>query len=154
MRRFIASVVLAIALLTSGVVVTQASLVGMAYADDGCDVGTQTALGTVDTCGKRSVGEHRADCHPSSPTPVPSFVTPARSATLNPRKPQRILSKQDSAGSSRSAVIVVFQRVPIRSSRCSRQAASSGICEPSARKAASSRSALSSSPFSRKARDS
>ena len=35
MKRLIASVVLAIALLTSGVVVTQFSLVGTAYADDG-----------------------------------------------------------------------------------------------------------------------
>jgi hypothetical protein len=33
MKRFITSVVLAIALLTSGVVVTQSSLVGTAYAD-------------------------------------------------------------------------------------------------------------------------
>jgi hypothetical protein len=33
MKRFIASVVLAIALLTSGVVVAQSSLVGTAYAD-------------------------------------------------------------------------------------------------------------------------
>ena len=35
MKRLIASVVLAIALLTSGAVVTQSSLVGTAYADDG-----------------------------------------------------------------------------------------------------------------------
>jgi len=35
MKRLIASVVLAIALLTSGVVVTQHSMVGTAYAD-GC----------------------------------------------------------------------------------------------------------------------
>ena len=34
MKRLIASVVLAIALLTSGTVVTQSSLVGSAYADD------------------------------------------------------------------------------------------------------------------------
>ena len=34
MKRFIASVLLAIALLTSGVVVTQYSMVGTAYADD------------------------------------------------------------------------------------------------------------------------
>ncbi len=33
MKRLIASVVLAIALLTSGMVVTQSSLVGTAYAD-------------------------------------------------------------------------------------------------------------------------
>ena len=33
MKRFVASVVLAIALLTSGVVVTQYSMVGTAYAD-------------------------------------------------------------------------------------------------------------------------
>ena len=37
MKRFIASVVLAIALLTSGVVVTQYSMVVTAYADDGAD---------------------------------------------------------------------------------------------------------------------
>ena len=37
MKRLIASVVLAIALLTSGAVVTQFSLVGTAYADDGGD---------------------------------------------------------------------------------------------------------------------
>jgi hypothetical protein len=37
MKRLIASVVLAIALLTSGMVVTQSSLVGTAYADDGGD---------------------------------------------------------------------------------------------------------------------
>ena len=37
MKRLIASVVLAIALLTSGVVVTQSSLVGTAYADDSGD---------------------------------------------------------------------------------------------------------------------
>lgn len=35
MKRLIASVVLAIALLTSGVVVTHYSMVGTAYADDG-----------------------------------------------------------------------------------------------------------------------
>ena len=35
MKRLIASVLLAIALLTSGVVVTQYSMVGTAYADDG-----------------------------------------------------------------------------------------------------------------------
>ena len=35
MKRLIASVVLAIALLTSGMVVTQYRLVGTAYADDG-----------------------------------------------------------------------------------------------------------------------
>ena len=35
MKRLIASVVLVVALLTSGVVVTQSSLVGTAYAD-GC----------------------------------------------------------------------------------------------------------------------
>ena len=35
MRRFIASVILAIALLTSGAVVTQFSMVGTAYADGG-----------------------------------------------------------------------------------------------------------------------
>jgi len=35
MKRFIASVVLAIALLTSGAVVSQFSMVGAAYADDG-----------------------------------------------------------------------------------------------------------------------
>lgn len=35
MQRFIASVVLAIALLTSSVVVTQYSIVGTAYADGG-----------------------------------------------------------------------------------------------------------------------
>ena len=35
MKRLIASVVLAIALLTSGAVVTQSSLVGTAYADGG-----------------------------------------------------------------------------------------------------------------------
>ena len=35
MKRFVASVLLAIALLTSGVVVTQSSMVGTAYADDG-----------------------------------------------------------------------------------------------------------------------
>jgi hypothetical protein len=35
MKRLIASVVLAIALLTSGAVVTHSSLVGTAYADDG-----------------------------------------------------------------------------------------------------------------------
>lgn len=35
MKRFVASVVLAIALLTSGMVVTQYSLVGTAYADGG-----------------------------------------------------------------------------------------------------------------------
>jgi hypothetical protein len=35
MKRLIASVVLAIALLTSGAVVTQSSLVGTAYADEG-----------------------------------------------------------------------------------------------------------------------
>jgi len=35
MKRLIASVVLAIALLTSGAVVTQSSLVGTAYADSG-----------------------------------------------------------------------------------------------------------------------
>ncbi len=35
MKRFIASVVLAIALLTSGVVVTQYSMVSTAYADGG-----------------------------------------------------------------------------------------------------------------------
>ena len=35
MKRFVASVLLAIALLTSGVVVTQHSMVGTAYADDG-----------------------------------------------------------------------------------------------------------------------
>ena len=35
MKRLIASVVLVVALLTSGVVVTQSSLVGTAYADDG-----------------------------------------------------------------------------------------------------------------------
>ena len=34
MKRLIASVVLAIALLTSGAVVTQSNLVGTAYADD------------------------------------------------------------------------------------------------------------------------
>jgi len=34
MKRLIVSVVLAIALLTSGVVVTQHSMVGAAYADD------------------------------------------------------------------------------------------------------------------------
>ena len=34
MKRLIASVLLAIALLTSGVVVTQYSMVGTAYADD------------------------------------------------------------------------------------------------------------------------
>jgi hypothetical protein len=37
MKRLVASVVLAIALITSGVVVTQSSLVGTAYADDGGD---------------------------------------------------------------------------------------------------------------------
>jgi hypothetical protein len=37
MKRLIISVMLAIALLTSGVVVTQSSLVGTAYADDGGD---------------------------------------------------------------------------------------------------------------------
>ena len=36
MKRLIASVVLAIALLTSGVVVTQYNMIGTAYADDGC----------------------------------------------------------------------------------------------------------------------
>ena len=36
MKRLLASVVLAIALLTSGAVVTQSNLVGTAYADDGC----------------------------------------------------------------------------------------------------------------------
>ena len=35
MKRLIASVVLAIALLTSGTMATQYSLVGMAHADDG-----------------------------------------------------------------------------------------------------------------------
>ena len=35
MKRLIASVFLALALLTSGVVVTQYSMVGIAYADDG-----------------------------------------------------------------------------------------------------------------------
>ena len=35
MKRFVASVLLAIALLTSGVVVTQYSMVGTAQADDG-----------------------------------------------------------------------------------------------------------------------
>jgi hypothetical protein len=35
MKRLIASVALAMALLTSGAVVTQSSLVGTAYADDG-----------------------------------------------------------------------------------------------------------------------
>ena len=35
MKRLIASVVLVVALLTSGAVVTQSSLVGTAYADDG-----------------------------------------------------------------------------------------------------------------------
>ena len=35
MKRLIASVVLAIALLTSGAAVTQSSLVGTAYAEDG-----------------------------------------------------------------------------------------------------------------------
>jgi len=35
MKRLIASVVLAIALLTSGMVVTQYSMVGTVYADDG-----------------------------------------------------------------------------------------------------------------------
>ena len=35
MKRFVASVVLAIVLLTSGVVVTQYSMVGTAYAEDG-----------------------------------------------------------------------------------------------------------------------
>jgi hypothetical protein len=35
MKRLIASVVVAIALLTSGVVITQSSLVGTAYADGG-----------------------------------------------------------------------------------------------------------------------
>ena len=35
MKRLIASVVLAIALLTSGMVVTQSNLVGTAYAEDG-----------------------------------------------------------------------------------------------------------------------
>ena len=35
MKRFIASVVLAIALLTSGIMVTQHSMVGTAHADDG-----------------------------------------------------------------------------------------------------------------------
>lgn len=35
MKRLIASIVLAIALLTSGMVVTQSSMVGTAYADDG-----------------------------------------------------------------------------------------------------------------------
>ena len=35
MKRLIASVLLAIALLTSGLVVTQYSMVGTAYADDG-----------------------------------------------------------------------------------------------------------------------
>ena len=34
MKRIIASLVLAVALLTSGVVVTQYSMVGAAYADD------------------------------------------------------------------------------------------------------------------------
>jgi hypothetical protein len=37
MKRLVASVVLAIALLTSGVVVTQSTLVGSAYADDAGD---------------------------------------------------------------------------------------------------------------------
>ena len=37
MKRLIVSVVLAIALLTSGVVVTQSSMVGTAYADGGAD---------------------------------------------------------------------------------------------------------------------
>jgi hypothetical protein len=36
MKRFMASVVLAIALLTSSVIVTQYSMVGTAYAEDGC----------------------------------------------------------------------------------------------------------------------
>jgi hypothetical protein len=35
MKRLITSVVLAIALLTSGMVVTQSSVVGTAYAEDG-----------------------------------------------------------------------------------------------------------------------
>jgi hypothetical protein len=35
MKRLIVSIMLAIALLTSGAVVTQSGLVGMAYADDG-----------------------------------------------------------------------------------------------------------------------
>jgi len=37
MKRLIASVVVAIALLTSGAVMTQSGLVGTAYADDGGD---------------------------------------------------------------------------------------------------------------------
>ena len=37
MKRIIATVVLAVALLTSGVVVTQFSMVGAAYADDSGD---------------------------------------------------------------------------------------------------------------------
>ena len=37
MKRLIASVVLAIALLTSGAVMTQPGLVGTAYAEDGGD---------------------------------------------------------------------------------------------------------------------
>ena len=35
MKRLITSVVLAVALLTSGLVVTHTGMVGMAYADDG-----------------------------------------------------------------------------------------------------------------------
>jgi len=35
MKRLVASVILAVALLASGVVVTQSGLVGIAYADDG-----------------------------------------------------------------------------------------------------------------------
>ena len=35
MKRFVASMLLAIALLTSGLVVTQYDMVGTAYADDG-----------------------------------------------------------------------------------------------------------------------
>ena len=37
MKRFIATVVLAVALLTSGVAVTQFSMVGTAYADESGD---------------------------------------------------------------------------------------------------------------------
>ena len=37
MKRFLASVVVALALLTSGVVVTQYHMVGTAYADDSGD---------------------------------------------------------------------------------------------------------------------
>ena len=41
MKRLVASVILAIALLTSGVAVTQSGLVGTAYADDGGDGGAE-----------------------------------------------------------------------------------------------------------------